>query len=634
MSVQCLKATHRYLVSKLAGLVSQRIQGGSRPSAAGKLTLCAAALLIPGNAHSQLSVYFGEDGGLGNVWPNNSQSVSRPTNHVQSARAAAAFTARLPGVLAESFEGFADGSMPTVVHFGTNTATLSGSRSVVSVTDPLTTWAGGGLYPITGTNMLYLQATAPGFFVLKFDTPQAAFGFFGTDLGEPNGLRVAVITPAGTTNSWEVPITRPAASASSFFFGIIDKANPFVRVEFSRVGADTTDGFGFDDFTIATPEQVTTTANLYVAGLGGMLYGYAVTPDSATLLEILRDPAVQTPIDVTFSRWGELFVSTSSQHPYLFEERPGFVRRYAAPYGVSHFSGDLGAGALVTPHGLAFRGDELLATDPGNNRVRRYRFGPRGEPEELPSITSSGFVNEAVRWVVAKPDGSEVLVSQCICGGVNNVRRFRFEPNGSFSDQGLLPGSFNNPHGMAFSPWGELFTANSDRVLEGSQFTNWFISRHTFAPEGTPNSNGSITHPKLHGSIALAFSPWGELFVNNQTASSITRFVFTPDHVPVYNGTISLPSDGAGLAFRPSGSCTPVGELSLSITVGANAVSATFPASAAEYSLDWTDSLTPPVVWRPTYAARGNMGLNLQVTLPLGSGTNRAEFYRLRCPNY
>ncbi len=592
-----------------------------------------AALLMGADAHSQQTIFFGEDRGIGEAWPNNSQNVARPTNRVHSLQAATAFAARLPGVLAESFETFADGNEPTVVHFGAHTATLAGSRTVVTVANPTTTWEGGGLYPISGTNMLYLQANAPGFFVLTFDTPQAAFGFSGTDLGEPNGLRVAVVTRSGETRTWEVPITRPTASASTFFFGIIDKTNPFVRVEFSRIGDDTTDGFGFDDFTIATEDQVTTPANLHVVTLGNGVLGYAVTTNSATLVETQRDPELQTPIDITFSRWGEMFVSTSSQHPYIFEERPGFVRRYAKPYGVSRYNGDLGVGALVTPHGLAFRGDELLATDPGNNRVRRFHFGPRGEAEELPSITSPGFLNQAVRWVVAKPDGSEVFVSQCVCGGLNDVRRFRAEPNGTFRDLGLLPGTFNNPHGMAFSPWGEMFTANSDRLLDGPQYTNWFIARHTFAPDGTPQFNGVITHSNFHGAITLAFSPWGELFVNNQTASNITRFVFTTNHTPVFNGFIRLPSDGLGLAFRPSAVCAPVANLRLTPALsGRTNVVLTLPTDAADYALDWATSLVPPIIWRPSYAQRSIVGPDLQIVLPVPNGTNRTEFFRLRCP--
>ncbi len=373
--------------------------------------------------------------------------------------------------------------------------------------------------------------------------------------------------------------------------------------------------------------------NLYVATIsgGGAVLGYSVTTGSAVLTRAIRDPAINIALDVAFSRWGELFISTSSQHPYLFEERPGFVRRLVPPYGVDSFNGDLGVGALVTPHGLAFRNDELLATDVGHNRVRRYRFGPRGEAEELSPITSPGLVNEAIRWVTARPDGSEVFVSQCNCSGQNNVRRFRAETNGTFTDLGLLPGSFNNPHGMAFSPWGELFTANSDLVLQGPQYTNWYITRHTFDSNGVPQFNGSFSHTNLRGSLTLAFSPWGELFVNNQTASNITRFVFSLAHEPVFNGSISLPADGAGLAFRRTDDCASAPVPRVVAGLSGTDVSLRFPATASGYALDWADSLRLPMVWRPSYAERLGIGPDVQVLLPRLGGTNRGEFFRLRC---
>lgn len=373
-------------------------------------------------------------------------------------------------------------------------------------------------------------------------------------------------------------------------------------------------------------------ANLYVVGLQGNVYGYAVSRDSAALVQVIQDPDVHTAFGATFSRWGELFLSVSNQHPHIVEERPGFVRRYAVPYGVSQITGDLGTGTLVTPHGLAFRGDELLATDPGNNQVRRYSFGPRGEPLELPPISSTRFINEAIRWVIANPNGSDVFVSQCNCGGVNNILRFRAETNGLFTELGPLPGSFNNPHGMAFSPWGEMFTANTDRLIEAPEENSGFITRHTFDADGSPRSNGTFTHPSLSGPVTLAFSPWGELFINNQSVSNITRFTFTADHTPVYNGTIQLPGDGVGIAFRPANDCASRPDLTLTPgIVGTNMV-LTLPTMAENYALDWTTSLASPVLWRPSYASRSSTGAAMQIIIPLTGGTNGWEFFRLRCP--
>jgi hypothetical protein len=494
-------------------------------------------------------------------------------------------------------------------------------------------WDGARGLLNTRDNQSHVYVDEPnwGDVTLHFFPPATSVGFSMEDLEYSsthltvNGLSLGILG---------VSIPAPNGPMQRQGYLRID-APPGQTISTVRLDNTPGDGWFIDHLAFTTNALGAGRANLYVvAGDDNLntVFGFVVTSNSATPAYVLADTAVLTGRDVAFSRAGEMFVSSSGQHPYIFQDRPGYVRRYGFPYQTNQINGDLGVGALVTPHGLAFRGDELLATDPGNNQVRRYRFGPRGEVQELSPITSPGFVNQAIRWVTARPDGSEVFVSQCICGGVNNVRRFRAETNGTFTDLGLLPGPFNNPHGMAFSPWGELFTANSDRVLEGPQYTNWFISRHTFDGNGVPQANGTFTHSNLHGSITLTFSPWGELFVNNQTASNIARFVFTPNREPVFNGVISLQADGAGLAFRPSGNCATVPNLRLLASVAGTNVTVRFPAAAADFALDWTTSLTPPIVWHPSYATRTSVGTNLQVTLPKLGGTHRAEFFRLRCP--
>lgn len=390
------------------------------------------------------------------------------------------------------------------------------------------------------------------------------------------------------------------------------------------------DGWFIDHLAFSTDAPPPGPANLYLVGRNTRaIYGYNVTTNSAELVSELRDPRLSSPFGLVFSPSGEMFVGNLGAHPYIFEERPGYVARYAWPYDINHFNGDEGVGALVTPHFLAMRGDELLVADSGNDRVMRYRFGPYGEAIGTP-LTHPGFINDAVRGVVAKPDGSEILVSQCYCGGVNNVRRFRVEANGSLTDLGLLPGSFNNPHGMVFSPWGELFTANEDFVA-GVTSTNWYITRHIFESNGTVRFNGSFSDSHLRFPHTLAFSPWGELFVTGTFASNVTRFVFGANREAVFNGNFSLPDDGAGLAFRVAGTCPSVPDLRLAAAVAGTNITVQFPATAGDYALDWTSSLTPPIVWRPTYDKRTLVGANLQVTLPLLRSTNRMEFFRLRC---
>jgi len=196
-------------------------------------------------------IYFGED--LSPYPYPAPNDVPRPASIPNTERAASAFASRLPGILSETFEGLATASKPTLIAFGTNAAALAGNYEILTVLDPTNTF--GGIFPISGTNVLILRAEQASFFSLEFSSPQGAFGFYGTDFGEPTGMWLRVIAASGTTNTVSVPITRPQGSGASFFFGIIEKTNPFVRIEFHPTGTEF-DWFGFDNMTIATPEQV------------------------------------------------------------------------------------------------------------------------------------------------------------------------------------------------------------------------------------------------------------------------------------------------------------------------------------------------------------------------------------------
>jgi hypothetical protein len=208
--------------------------------------VCACAL----SAQANLETYFGE---TVSIWPiGGLNQVPRPTNIVACLQAAAQFYSRLPGVVTEGFEGYPDRSSPTNLFFGTNVATLSGTCIVVTYPDPMGTIDGG--FPISGTNAPNLDGGSGQFFSITFSAPQAAFGFFVTDV-ERNQLVLTLVDGLGGRRNIQVPVTRPQGSGGCFFFGIIDKALPFVTIEFHNVGTQG-DGFALDDMTIAVPEQV------------------------------------------------------------------------------------------------------------------------------------------------------------------------------------------------------------------------------------------------------------------------------------------------------------------------------------------------------------------------------------------
>lgn len=465
-----------------------------------------------------------------------------------------------------------------------------------------------------------------GNMVLEFDPPARAVGFSLEQSENPIQLTVNG-TPLGNLHT--LGGLNIGGGRNGYLTLRATGTIPISRIVLDNGGGD---GWVIDHLAFTTDAPPTGPANLYVLGRNtGSIYGYHVTTNSAEFVSESHDPRLSSPFGLVFSGAGEMFIGNLGTHPYVFEERPGYITRYAWPYDLEHFNGDEGVGALVTPHFLAMRGEELLVADSGNDRVMRYRFGARGEAIGLPPMTHPGFMNDAVRGVVAKPDGSEILVSQCYCGGVNNVRRFRVEANGSLTDLGLLPGSFNNPHGMAFSPWGELFTANEDFV-SGPTSTNWFITRHIFETNGTVRFNGAFSDSHLKFPHTLTFSPWGELFVTGTFATNVTRFTFNTDRGAVFHGTFTLPDDGAGLAFRPSEDCPAIANPTITVATKATNVVLRFPETAANFVLDWTTSLLPPVIWHPSYAARVQVDTNLEVTLPPVGGNYHAEFFRLRCP--
>jgi hypothetical protein len=206
-----------------------------------------------------------------------------------SLAASARFLARLTGVATESFESFAPGSSPTSLTFGATTATCSGYRFIREVTDPTTTIDGD--FPTEGIRFLLLypgdNPTAGSvYFTITFSAPQAAFGFFATDI-EANSFQVVLVHGDGSRQTNAVPVTLPQGSGGVCYFGVIDEAQPFVAVEFRNIGTQP-DGFGFDQLTIGTPEQVLPELQIWPAvELGwfaqtGRLYQIQWTPQLPT----------------------------------------------------------------------------------------------------------------------------------------------------------------------------------------------------------------------------------------------------------------------------------------------------------------------------------------------------------------
>jgi hypothetical protein len=222
--------------------------------------LITTTLYLPVTANAVPIIFFGED-------INADGSLPVPN----SAAAEAAFLSNLAGVSTEDFELLPIGDdFPIAVTFGPDVATLTGTNTIAStgiLGAPLS-----GRFAISGSQYLNVGTLDSSSFALMFSSPQAAFGFYGTDIGDFTG-HLAIKLDGGVEIA--VPHTNPAApDGGALYWGVIDKDAPFTTVEFVNVaGSGFDDAFGFDDFTIGRASQVIVPgvpepATLALLGLG------------------------------------------------------------------------------------------------------------------------------------------------------------------------------------------------------------------------------------------------------------------------------------------------------------------------------------------------------------------------------
>jgi hypothetical protein len=192
------------------------------------------------------------------------------------------------GVATEDFESKAQGaSAPLTLDFkdlingNVTQATLSGGNGSVAVVTPGET-NGAGRYSVPSANSSHfwqVNAGSTNSFTVTFSEAIAAFGFYGVDIGDFGGTVSIELTDVnGNVQTLTVPATVGAngsTDGSVLYFGVLStgSSSDFTSLTFkSTVGGG--DVFAFDNFTIATRDQVDPPANvplpgtLALAGLG------------------------------------------------------------------------------------------------------------------------------------------------------------------------------------------------------------------------------------------------------------------------------------------------------------------------------------------------------------------------------
>lgn len=208
------------------------------------MKLIVTLLLIAfftGSSSASPTTYFGEDLSSGGVL----------LSHPNADAAKASFYAQLLSTDTEDFESFSDGdNAPINVIFpSSGTAAIISGTGEIEDADAIS----AGRYPISGLNFWEASSGANAF-AIDFNQSQVAFGFYGIDIGDFQG-QLTIEYTNGAVETVNVPHTVGAPSGSVLYFGFIDIAKPFDRIEFSNTGSSA-DYFGFDDFTIGTREQV------------------------------------------------------------------------------------------------------------------------------------------------------------------------------------------------------------------------------------------------------------------------------------------------------------------------------------------------------------------------------------------
>lgn len=234
--------------------------------------ILAGMVLISSNASAAIVTFFGQDLVPGGVVPAGGLAETARND----------FLSNLVGVGTEDFESLSTSdSSPFSIDFagsaGNITATLAGTGLDLRDFPSVGTYATSGgkfLRASTGTS-----ATA---FTITFSKAVAAFGFFGTDLGDAGGGElVLTLGNTGVSEQITVDVDGPSGTPSGnlAFFGFISDTDEFTSISFANTGGSG-DVWGFDDMTVGDLGQVqpkpTNPASapgalaLLIAGLAGV----------------------------------------------------------------------------------------------------------------------------------------------------------------------------------------------------------------------------------------------------------------------------------------------------------------------------------------------------------------------------
>lgn len=208
--------------------------------------IAAAALVFTGTqpASALIVTYFGEDTTANGSFVSGGNAETARNDFL---------SALSGGVGTQDFEGFTVGTnTPLAISFPGSTGTIG---ATLQNTGAVQSGPSVGRFATSGSQY-WETITGSGGFLLDFDTPISAFGFYGTDIGEFGAsLSLRLTDSGGGTTDVDVPNTENGPDAALLFFGFLDVQESYTSIAFLDAGAS--ESFGFDDMTIGDTQQIT-----------------------------------------------------------------------------------------------------------------------------------------------------------------------------------------------------------------------------------------------------------------------------------------------------------------------------------------------------------------------------------------
>lgn len=228
--------------------------------------ILAGMLAVSTNASAAIVTYFGLD---------NSPSFGVPVGgNAETARND--FLSQLVGVGSEDFESQTVGNTgPFSIDFAGSTGNITATLAGTSL--DLRNSSTSGTYATSGSRFIRaITDTSATSFTIDFSTSVAAFGFFGTDLGDAGGGDLVLNLTNGTSQEFTIDVDG-SASGNLMFFGFVSDSDTFSSISFANT-AGSGDFWGFDDMIVGDLGQVQTEVSapgsLLLLGMG--LFGLAL----------------------------------------------------------------------------------------------------------------------------------------------------------------------------------------------------------------------------------------------------------------------------------------------------------------------------------------------------------------------